>query len=249
MLFSDVLHQDDAQNRLQRALHSGRLPHAYIFGGPDGVGKEMLATRLAALLLCERPQLRESPQELQTAENADGAVPTRREPCGHCTDCELLIAGTHPDLHHIYRMLNKHHPDSKVQKRKAGDLRVDVVRHFLIGCIGVHPSRGRAKVFIVREAERLSSGAQNAMLKTLEEPPEHSFLILLATTPDALLATTNSRCQHVAFRCLPAEFVAEQLRIQHNATPEAASFLAELSQGSLGLASRYHLRVFRARTF
>lgn len=234
MLFSDVLHQDDAQNRLQRALCAGRLPHAFIFGGPDGVGKEMLATRLAALLLCERPQ------EIEIAETVDGAEPTKCEPCGCCTDCELLAADTHPDLHRIYRTLNKHHPDSKVQKRKAVDLSVDVVRHFLIGCIGVRPSRGRAKLFIVREAERLSSGAQNAMLKTLEEPPEHSYLILLATTPDALLPTTNSRCHHVPFRCLPAEFVAEQLQIHHQTTPAAASFLAELSQGSLGLASRYH---------
>ncbi|MBN2562430.1 MAG: hypothetical protein JXQ75_16010 [Phycisphaerae bacterium] len=300
MLFADVLHQRAAQDRLQRAIRTGRVPHAYLFAGPEGVGKEMLATRLAAVLLCASPREVRAPEDLlvetskrrdvetskrgnvetskrrnaetsrrrnvETAGGCDGegqdcedqpssiadvhsstrdsqfatrdSDSTWLDACGRCDDCVLFAAGNHPDFHRIHRTLNKFHPDSNVQKRKALQLSVDVIRHFLIDKVGLHPARGRAKVFIIAEADRLSGGAQNAMLKTLEEPPGHSYLILLATSADALLATTRSRCQHVAFRALPAQFITRQLTEHHGAPAKTAQFLAELSQGSLGMAIR-----------
>lgn len=158
--------------------------------------------------------------------------------CGHCDDCSLLAAGNHPDFHRITRTLNKLHPSRDVQKRKAVELSIDVIRHFLIAKVGLRPSRGRAKVFVIPDAHRLSNAAQNAMLKTLEEPPDHSYLILLALSADTLLATTRSRCQHVAFRALPCGFVVEHLLGRCAVSAEAARFLAELSQGSLGMAAR-----------
>ncbi|HKQ50105.1 MAG TPA: DNA polymerase III subunit delta' [Phycisphaerae bacterium] len=230
MPLSDVLHQESAQKRLQRALASGRVPHAYLFSGPPGVGKEMLASRFAARLLCA------SPVEIASL---DGGAESWTDACGACTDCTLLAAGNHPDFHRIYRRLNRFHPDTKVQKRKALDLSVDVVRHFVINEIAKRPSRGRAKVFVVVEAERMSAQAQNALLKTLEEPPGPGYLILLAASPDALLPTTRSRCQHISFRGLPLDFVVAQVLERHGASPEAARFLAELCQGSLGPAGRY----------
>ena len=230
MPLSDVLHQEFAQKRLQRALASGRVPHAYLFSGPPGVGKEMLASRFAARLLCA------SPVEIPSL---DGEMEVWTDACGTCTVCTLFAAGNHPDFHRIYRRLNRFHPDRDVQRRKALDLSVDVVRHFLIAEIGKRPSRGRAKVFVVIEAERMSIAAQNALLKTLEEPPGPSYLILLASSPDAVLPTTRSRCQHVPFRGLPVDFVEAQILAKQGASPEAARFLAELCQGSLGLAERY----------
>src|SRR5206468_9755720 len=103
-----------------------------------------------------------------------------RDACGECIDCQLFRQGGHPDFHRIHRTLNKHHPDKAIQRRKALDLSVDVIRHFLLDCIGLSPSRQCAKIFVIAESELLSSPAQNAMLKTLEEPRGHSYLIFIA---------------------------------------------------------------------
>ncbi|HVP12641.1 MAG TPA: DNA polymerase III subunit [Phycisphaerae bacterium] len=230
MPLSEVLYQDEAQERLQRAFRVGRMAHAYLFAGPSGVGKEMLAARLAAVLLCAEPV------EVPAPTGAIGSSPTWRDACGRCVDCRLLAAGNHPDLHRIHRILGKMHPDKEVRNRKATVLGVDVIRHFLIEKMGLRPSRDRAKVFIICEAERMNEEAQNAMLKTLEEPPEHSYIILLATSADVLLPTTRSRCQLVTFRSLPVEFVAERLEQERGLKPGDARFLAELARGSVGLA-------------
>lgn len=243
MRFTDVLHQSEAQDRLQRMLRSGRVPHAYLFAGPDGVGKEMLAGRFAALLLC--PQTREAARPPGGVAAADRS--SWIETCGGCEDCILFEAGTHPDVHRIHRGLSKFHPDPAVRARKATVLGIDVIRHFLIERAGLSPSRGRAKVFLVPEAQLLSDESQNALLKTLEEPPDHTFLILLASSVETMLATTRSRCHLVRFHSLPSAFVEEHLRTQHSAAPAAARLLAELSQGSLGVAIRgWHARLHEA---
>ncbi len=218
---------------VQRALRSGRMPHAYIFHGPEGVGKEMLAGRLARLLLCPDPREVDAPVWL-----AEGDAPAAMlDACCACEDCTLADAGTHPDVVRVYRELNKYHPDAEVRKRKAIDLSVDVVRHFLIDAAATRPGRGRAKVFVVPEAERMSTQAQNALLKTLEEPPEKTYLFLLTRSIDRLLDTTRSRCQPVPFQTLPVAFVAEQLRAQRDGVSEpVAAYLAKLSGGQLGPA-------------
>jgi len=228
MPLSDVAFQDAAQEHIQRAFRASRMPHAYLFSGPSGVGKEMLATRLAEVLLCADPS--------ETAAPGGKKEEKSRDACGRCTDCELFAAGTHPDFHRIHRTLAKVHPEKKVRDRKATELGVDVIRHFVIEKMGLRSSRGRAKVFVICEAERMNTEAQNAMLKTLEEPPEQSYLMLLTVSADALLPTTRSRCQQVPFRRLPTEFVIERLSRMREIPAEAARFLAELAQGSLGQA-------------
>lgn len=242
MPFDDVKHQDIARDRVRRALQSGRMPHAYLFTGRPGVGRQMFAERLAQYLLCaarrhdaadsEGGGLFSPPSEPMQS-RAEPPVP---DACGSCEDCRLFVAGSHPDYHPIYRGLNRYHPDKSVQKRKALEHSVEVIRHFLLDAVTLRPSRGRAKVFIVSEAERLSIGAQNAMLKTLEEPPGHSYLILIASSADELLPTTRSRCHHVAFQALPADFIVQELIARGATAPDEACFLAALSQGSLGSA-------------
>ena len=236
MSIFDVRHQPRAQRIIQRALASGRLPHAHLFHGPDGVGKEMLAGRLARVLLCERP-VRPERAPLEELAGFDGSL---LDACGECQDCVLARAGTHPDLHLIHRELHIYHPDAAVRNRKGLDLGVDVIRRFVIDAVSTKPTRGRAKVFVIREADRITHSAQSALLKTLEEPPGTTFLVLLTASLDKLLSTTRSRCQAVPFGPLPTEFVAAGLsKLVADLTLERAAMYAAMAQGSLGLAQRF----------
>jgi len=211
---SDIIGQDEAVERLRRLLGGERRPHALLFAGPEGVGRRTTALALARGLLCP---------------HADG------DACGACEDCRMLDAESHPDLHIITKELAAYHPDPKVRERKMQNLGIDVVRHFLIGPAGQSPARGRGRVFIVLEAELLSEPAQNALLKTLEEPPPSVTILLICRRPDALLPTTLSRCALVRFRLLPKDFVARRLTKEGIEAAEA-QFWAELTGGSLGRA-------------
>jgi DNA polymerase-3 subunit delta' len=195
----------------------------------------MFAVGLAGLLVC--PQAVEDRLVGQRAELV--GIEELRRGCGRCEDCRWVAAGTHPDLHLIYRQLNREHPDADVRKRKALDLGVDVLRHFVIERVGLTPIRGRCKLFIIREADRMNPHAQNALLKTLEEPPGHTIIILLATAPDLLLPTTLSRCQRVRFDPLPTAFVQERLRSRYpDLSAEQAAWYARIGEGSIGRAGQ-----------
>jgi len=253
---ADVQHQDGARQHVMRALLSDRLPHAYLFHGPDGVGKETFAYGLSQALLCTNPQDQMVPPEDDVArvphssrsegwgtparrgtpENGEES-PILRVGCGQCPECRLVTARTHPDLHAIYRQLSREHPDSAVRARKALEISVDVVRHFLVSAIGMKPARGRIKIFIVREADRLTQSAQNALLKTLEEPPGSALLILLVTALDRMLPTTLSRCQVVRFDALPLAFVQAKLtELRGDLAEEQREWYARSADGSLGVA-------------
>ncbi len=230
----DVRHQVRAHRILQRAMSSQRLPHAYLFHGPPGVGKRTLAVRFAQLLLCPDPAAPEPPEEL-----AGESGVAWRDACGACDDCRLTAAGTHPDMQVVYKELNRYHPAPEVRARKAIDLSVDVVRHFVIERVRDRPARGRARVFVVLSSEEMSVAAQNALLKTLEEPPASAFIILVTRSLDRMLPTTLSRCQPVPFAALPAEFVEACLRSRRSDLPnEQARFLSRYSAGQLGVALR-----------
>lgn len=221
MPLSDVQHQDAPQRNIQRAMRTGRLPHGLIFAGPDGVGKQMFAEQLAAVLLCLSPIDREG----------------IRDACGACGNCNMSNAGTHPDMHVVHRRLNKFHPNATVRARKATQLSIDVIRHFVIGPVGMRPSHAESKVFVIAEAELMNAEAQNAMLKTLEEPPNNSHILLIAKSADSMLETIRSRCQVVQFGALPTGFVRERLAAARPALNEQHShFIAEMAGGSIGRA-------------
>jgi DNA polymerase-3 subunit delta' len=226
-----VKHQSFAHRVIQKAIAADRVPHAYLFHGPDGVGKERMAQGLAQLLLCPQPY------EEPIGGGISGGASTLRTGCQKCEECRLVEAAVHPDLHLVYRQLNRQHPDSAVRKRKALEISVDVLRHFLIERVGLTPVRGRAKLFIVAEADRMTVQAQNALLKTLEEPQGQTYLILLVSSLDRLLPTTLSRCQIAEFDALPDEFIEMQLAERFpELTQDQLRWYARLAQGSLGAA-------------
>lgn len=221
MFFSQVQHQERALSLIRRALRSGRRHHAFLFDGPEGVGKELTARALAAAQLCEQPD--RAPED---------------DACGVCTACELFKAGTHSDFHVVHRELHTRHPDRSVRNTRGLFLTVDVVRHFLLEPASLSPSRGRARLFVIRDAERMNPGAQNALLKTLEEPPGRTALILVTSAAGRLLETIRSRCQRIPFERLPRPFVETSLKEAGVAADDAAA-LAALSEGGLGLALRW----------
>jgi DNA polymerase-3 subunit delta' len=167
---------EGARARLAGALAGGRMPHALLLHGADGLGKEQFATALAAGLLCGRPD--------------PGLMP-----CGVCGDCALSRAGSHPDLHWLRRP----------EDRKS--IGVDAVRD---ACeqLGMTSLRGGYRVAVVVPADLMTTSAQNAFLKTLEEPAPRTLLVLVTARPSRLAATLRSRCQRIE---IPRPAAAEAL--------------------------------------
>ncbi len=229
----DIVGQDLALIQLQRAAAGGRRPHAYIFAGPEGVGRRTTAIEIAKLLLCEKPTQRPNNGRFAAM---DDDFPLRQA-CGRCDSCRTVSVGTNPDLKLVYKELARYHDDQRVRDLVMQNLSIDVVRQFLIDPAWRASVGGRGKVFIVRQTETMSAQAQNALLKTLEEPPKGVTIILLCTSPAELLPTTLSRCQLVRFGPLPVDFVADAL-MADGVAPDEARFWAAMTGGSLGLACR-----------
>jgi DNA polymerase-3 subunit delta' len=160
-----------ATDRLQTAVAGGRLSHGLLLHGPCGVGKERFAAALAAALFCTRRG-------------------KRLEACGECADCLLSRAGSHPDLHWI-RLLK----DAKEKKEKKS-IGVDQIRE-LSEALGMTSMRSGYRVAVIAPADLMTPAAQNALLKTLEEPAPRTVLVLVTARPSRLLATLRSRCQRV----------------------------------------------------
>lgn len=238
----EIVGQDHALAQLQRAYAGPRRPHAFLFAGPDGVGKQTTAVEFARLLLCENPVAQANVGSPQPGT----AVPQARlddlpadlqlhQACGKCQACRTVSAGTCPDFALVAKELARFHNDPSVRDRKLQELSIDVIRQFLIDPAYRVAVGGRGKVLVVLEAELMSTEAQNSLLKTLEEPPTGVTLILLTANPQDLLPTTRSRCQLVRFSRLDEQFVRRQL-LAAGVEEAPANFYAALSQGSIGLA-------------
>jgi len=225
----DIKGQDNAINWLQIGLQGDRLAHGYIFYGPEGVGKALTARQIAKIILCRNRQ------EVPAPSPAKGTVGASiwLDSCGRCESCKLVEAQTHPDYHSIYKELI-----SLIQgkeKHKATEIAIDVVRQEVIEKVNHKPVFSDAKVFVVHEAHRLSRSAQNALLKTLEEPPPGTYLILLTDRLSRLLPTIRSRAQAVRFGLVKEDFMNERLA-EAGAGDPICRFLAKLVPGQLGLA-------------
>jgi len=216
MSLKEILCQDHALDILQRAYRSGRMPHSYIFAGPEGIGKFKTAIQWSKVLLCKNP----------ITEN--GFV----DSCTSCKSCELFDAAAHPDFHHVHKELI-HFTKQNIEKKAPVDLRIDVLREFLIEKISLSPTVSDRTVFVISESEKLNPSSQNALLKVLEEPPAFCTIFLLCTRLEKLLPTIKSRCQIIRFAPLAEQFVIENLK-QLGLPDDQAGFWARLGNGSLG---------------
>lgn len=159
--------------------------------------------------------------------------PVSGEACGSCPSCRKLNAGNHPDLHQLHPL-----PDKR-------DISIEQVRE-LQQVLSLRPYEADRKVCLIEPAERMSPGAANSLLKTLEEPPGHGLLILLSTQADLLLATVRSRCQHLRFAPLGNDDLTTLL-VRQGIAPETAALLAPLADGSLEQAGELENEAVAAR--
>jgi len=213
-MFSHILGQEPAVQTLTRALDSGHVHHAYRFEGPAGVGKERAAFALAQALVCE----------------AGGP-----RACEKCSACQRALriseeepqVPAHPDVILLQRGLYR----GRISANEATGISIEQVRRMVLERIGYGPHEGRARVFIVRDADELTVSAANALLKTLEEPGQGTHFVLLTSRPNRLLDTIRSRTLPVRFSPLPDALVAQILQAK-GLDPKVAA----VAQGSVALA-------------
>jgi DNA polymerase-3 subunit delta' len=190
----------------QRVIRRQRLAHAYLFAGPPGVGKKLFATELAKTLLCEA---------------ADAA--SKLDACDVCPACLQIEGETHPDFHLV---------------RKPEDLHefpIELMRE-LCQQFALKSARGHGKVVILDDADELNPESANSFLKTLEEPPPRSVLILVGTSADRQLPTIVSRCQVVNFARLSEADVSSLISADGLDDPALLPRLLRANEGSPGRA-------------
>jgi len=211
MPWSAVLNHDSQIQRFRQTIERDRLANTYLFVGPAGIGKKRFAQQLAEVLLCEnRP---------------DGF-----ESCGMCTACQQVQAKTHPDLMWVSK------PDDKAVIPVELFIGDDEHRRQVGLChdMGLKPSRGGRKIAIIDDADYFNQEGANSLLKTLEEPPPKSLLILIGTSEQQQLPTILSRSQVVRFNALSSEQVLTILRQQSDLQTEIPlEDLAAASEGSV----------------
>lgn len=199
-----VVGHEWATDLLAHTVRSGQVSHAYLFVGPDQIGKLTLARAFMQALLCDR---------------ASGAPCARGDTM--CRACRRVAEGRYPD--------------AQVIAAEKNWIQIEQVRNLLIDA-AIAPLEGKRKVFVIREIERATPAAANALLKTLEEPPPHVVLLLTSNRRDLVLPTVLSRCQILSLRSLPIEQVRAALQERWGVDEDQAALLARLSGGRLGWA-------------
>ena len=240
MSWDTVIGQQRVKNLLRTMFDSGRIPHAMIFHGPEGTGKDAAALMLARALNCD----------------AGGF-----DPCNRCEHCRLMMTLRHPRLKLVFPMPSKDDESSAIDKlsedeleemkalidmkaenpyhrmgmAKAAGIKISSVRDIRREAAFRAGGRGRT-VVVITEADRMNGSAANALLKTLEEPSGDLLLILATARKDALLPTIISRCQLLRFDPLRDSEILDALLRQPDIDPEDARAAAPLAGGSFGLA-------------
>ena len=219
MPFHDCIGHHQSIAFLQSAVTHERLAHAYLFHGEEAIGKRLTAIRLAQALNCEQPP------------EADGL-----DSCGTCRSCRQIEARIHPDFFVI-------EPDQEQATRQIKIEQVREIEHQIM----YRPLIGERKICLIDDADRMTIGAANALLKTLEEPPAHSLFLVISSRPAALPATIRSRCQALRFTTPARTQVEAALILTREIPPADARFLAIVSEGRLGEALTADVKDARAR--
>lgn len=191
MALKNVIGQDRAVSILLRTLVRERLPSAYLFSGESGIGKKFTAVNLAKAVNCL------SNTALNHQSTSSNLQPGYPDACDLCSSCKKIAAGTHPDFF--------------IVAPEKNEIRVNEIRA-VEEALSLRAYEGRRKVIIVDDSEAMNQSAANAFLKTLEEPPEDSLLVLITSNAEALPETIRSRCSRINFVALSPKACEEVIR-------------------------------------
>ena len=204
--FNDIIGQEQIKDHMQNAIKTGKISHAYIINGEQFSGKEFIAKVFAMALQCEQ-------------RGKDGA----EVPCQACHSCKQALSDNQPDI-------------VKVTHEKPNTVSVDDVRNQISGDVQIKPYSSPYKIYIMNEAEKMTTQAQNALLKTLEEPPEYVVIMLLTTNVNALLPTILSRCVVLNMKPVPDHLIRKYLMEELQITDYKAEVCVAFARGNLGKA-------------
>ncbi len=216
MAFDRILGQEQPKQILKNALQNSSVAHAYLFYGQESIGKKQIAIELAKSLNC--------------------ASPLGEDACGECTSCRKIENRTHPDFFYL-------EPTKSTPTAREAAIKIEAIRE-LQKKISFHPYEGKTKVVVIDDADLMNLQAANSFLKTLEEPPSATILILISSHPFKLLPTLISRCQTIQFQPLASENIKkilEDLMIEEEIEENTLTFRTLRSRGSVKKAMTENL--------
>jgi DNA polymerase III subunit delta' len=209
MPFKNILGHDKVIELLRQYMLGNRLASAYLFTGPQAIGKRTVAVEFAKALNCETDKF---------------------EACGECLTCQKIAQNNHPDLHFIPSLFD-------LLEKKSEAIKIEEIRA-LRRIVSLKPYEAKKSVTIIDDAHNLNQASSNALLKTLEETPRHSLIILITHKPSLLARTIISRCQVLRFFALPRLELVRILKSDYGVAADLAHFVSFFSEGRLGFALR-----------
>lgn len=228
-MFNKIIGNVRVKEVFKRLLAENRLPHSLLFAGQQGVGKKTFALEIAKTVVCQNPQ--------------DGEA---CDQCGACKRAETFAFPKPDDRDAHKKVIFSEHPDVGLIVPYNKNILVDAIRELETEA-NFLPYEGRARFFIINDAEKMNDAAANALLKTLEEPSPTVYIFLVTSRPAALLATIRSRCQIVRFAPLEAKQIEGYLENTNQYSVADAELLSRLARGSLAAALEMDLSKFRER--
>ena len=221
--FKEIVGHEQIIEHLQNAITMDKVSHAYIINGPDKSGKMMLAEAFAKTLQCERLDGTIAAAKAAADFGASVAGSSAVEPCMECHSCKQADGRNQPDI--IY-----------VKHEKPNTISVDDIRTQVNNDIVIKPYGSRYKIYIIDEAGKMNEQAQNALLKTIEEPPAYAVLILLTTNAASFLQTILSRCVTLNIKVVPDESIKKLLMSKYQIPDYQADVCVAFAQGNVGKA-------------
>ena len=206
--FRDIVGQEQLREHLENAIRFNKISHAYIISGERNAGKEFIAKTFAMALQCEN----RSTDQGQEA-----------EPCGECRSCRQALGANHPDI-------------IRITHEKPNTIGVDDIRTQINNDVAIKPYSGSKKIYIINEGEKMTAQAQNALLKTLEEPPEYAVILILTANASALLPTILSRCVLLAMKPAKDDQIKKYLMENMEIPDYKADVCVAFARGNLGKA-------------
>ena len=214
--FESITDQIRPARILAAFLRKGTIPHALLFTGIEGVGKQTAARMFAMACNCLEDG-RGQPHVISVKTGLPDNYKIS-EPCGICRSCRKILSNSHPDV---------------IQIKPSGyNIRISQIRD-LCGILSLKPYEAKVRVVIISDAQTMNTAAGNALLKILEEPPDRTILILTATEKTDLISTVSSRCQNIKFNPVSRKKIARILFESKGIDPVDADIFAGMSNGSL----------------